>query len=141
VGITRAKERLILTHAAERRLYGHSQANLISRFVRDIPEEAMEMAAGKPIDEYAGRGHARWNAVAVSSGGIEKSEAYADPKQPARVGAGDRYYKGAVVRHGKFGLGTVQRSDGAGDDLKISVSFPGHGVKTLSVKYANLEVI
>jgi DNA helicase-2/ATP-dependent DNA helicase PcrA len=56
-------------------------------------------------------------------------------------GAGDRYYKGAVVKHAKFGLGTVQRSEGMGDDMKISVSFPGHGVKTLVVKYANLEVI
>ena len=53
----------------------------------------------------------------------------------------DPYYKGAVVKHAKFGLGTVQRSEGAGDDLKISVSFPGHGVKTLAVKYANLEVV
>ena len=54
---------------------------------------------------------------------------------------GNRYYKGAVVKHTKFGLGTVQRSEGAGEDLKISVSFPGHGVKTLAVKFANLEVI
>ena len=53
--------------------------------------------------------------------------------------AGSPYYNGAVVRHAKFGLGTVQRSEGTGDDLKISVSFPGHGVKTLAVKYANLE--
>jgi len=141
VGITRAKERLILTHASERRLYGYPQANLVSRFVREIPAEAIEMTAGNPIDEYTGRSHARWNAVAISPAGNKKSEAYAVPKQAARSGAGDRYYKGAVVRHVKFGLGTVQRSEGAGEDLKISVSFPGHGVKTLAVKYANLEVI
>jgi hypothetical protein len=35
----------------------------------------------------------------------------------------------------------VQRSEGAGDDLKVSVSFPGHGVKVLAVKYANLEFV
>jgi len=58
-----------------------------------------------------------------------------------KADAGGRYYNGAVVKHAKFGIGTVQRSEGAGDELKISVSFPGHGVKTLSVKYANLEVI
>jgi DNA helicase II / ATP-dependent DNA helicase PcrA len=46
-----------------------------------------------------------------------------------------------VVKHAKFGIGTVQRSEGSGDGLKIIVSFPGHGVKTLAVKYANLEVI
>jgi DNA helicase-2/ATP-dependent DNA helicase PcrA len=66
---------------------------------------------------------------------------------PARIravaspSAKSPYYNGAVVKHAKFGIGTVQRSEGSGDDLKISVSFPGHGVKTLAVKYANLEVI
>ena len=42
VGMTRAKERLILTHASERRLYGYPQANLISRFVEEIPAELVE---------------------------------------------------------------------------------------------------
>ena len=51
------------------------------------------------------------------------------------------FYKGAVVKHAKFGLGTIQRSEGEGDDLKISVSFPGYGVKTLAVKFAKLEVV
>jgi DNA helicase-2/ATP-dependent DNA helicase PcrA len=60
---------------------------------------------------------------------------------PQTVKSASTYYRGAVVRHAKFGIGTVQRSEGAGDDLKISVSFPGHGVKTLAVKYANLEMI
>ncbi len=53
-------------------------------------------------------------------------------RNPVSTGS---YYKGAVVKHAKFGLGTVQRSEGEGDDLKISVSFPGYGVKTLAVKY------
>src|SRR5208337_2179210 len=42
VGITRAKEKLVLTYAMERRLYGYPQANLMSRFVQEIPEDAME---------------------------------------------------------------------------------------------------
>ena len=45
------------------------------------------------------------------------------------------------MKHTTFGIGTVQRSDGTGDEQKISVSFPGHGVKVLAVKYANLETI
>jgi DNA helicase-2/ATP-dependent DNA helicase PcrA len=59
----------------------------------------------------------------------------------SKTGIAGSYYKGAVVKHAKFGLGTVQRSEGEGDDLKISVSFPGYGVKTLAVKFANLEVV
>jgi len=140
VGITRAKERLILTHAAERRLYGYPQANLVSRFVEEIPGEALEKAGGYAAEFAPARDHARWNTGLSGSGKrIMESDNLAEEK--SKADAGDCYYKGAVVRHAKFGLGTVQRSEGAGDDLKISVSFPGYGVKTLAVKYANLEVI
>jgi ATP-dependent DNA helicase UvrD/PcrA len=138
VGITRAKERLILTHAAERRLYGYPQANLMSRFVQEIPGEALEKIGGYATELPPDRDHARWS-TCLNSAGKKTMESGSVAEQ--RSDAGDCYYKGAVVRHAKFGLGTVQRSEGAGDDLKISVSFPGYGVKTLAVKYANLEVI
>jgi DNA helicase-2/ATP-dependent DNA helicase PcrA len=140
VGITRAKERLVLTHASERRLYGYPQANLVSRFVQEIPAEAMEKIGGYEQEAYTFRDRTPWD-----SGPLffpEKERAASVPAAArAQSGASGRYYKGAVVRHAKFGIGTVQRSEGAGDDLKISVSFPGYGVKTLAVKYANLEVI
>ncbi len=139
VGITRAKEQLILTHAAERRLYGYPQANLVSRFVQEIPEEAMEKIGEYEFERSIGREHGRWNSVVLAPHKAAVPEGFA---KPAGKTDGDaRYYKGAVVKHAKFGLGTIQRSEGTGDDLKISVSFPGHGVKTLAVKYANLEVI
>jgi ATP-dependent DNA helicase UvrD/PcrA len=136
VGITRAKERLVLTHASERRLYGYPQANLVSRFVREIPDEAMEKIGGYEMETYTFRDRQERNAGPFIRPGAETA-----PRRPDKSGAKDPYYRGAVVRHAKFGLGTVQRSEGAGDELKISVSFPGHGVKTLAVKYANLEVI
>ena len=140
VGITRAKERLILTHAAERRLYGYPQANLVSRFVQEIPGEALEKIGGSTAELIPARDHARWSTCLYRAG--EKiMDSSSATEQKTKSDAGDCYYKGAVVRHAKFGLGTVQRSEGAGDDLKISVSFPGYGVKTLAVKYANLEVI
>ncbi|HEX9136540.1 MAG TPA: DNA helicase PcrA [Nitrospirota bacterium] len=140
VGITRAKERLILTHAAERRLYGYPQANLVSRFVQEIPGDALEKIGGSTAELIPARDHARWSTCLYRAG--EKiMESSSATEQKTKSDAGDCYYKGAVVRHAKFGLGTVQRSEGAGDDLKISVSFPGYGVKTLAVKYANLEVI
>ncbi len=148
VGMTRAKERLILTHASERRLYGYPQANLVSRFVEEVPAELMEREGAVSYKSDAGRRYVSWeDADSSSQGG--KSRWTDDlrvvretpAKEPAAPKAKTPYYNGAVVKHAKFGIGTVQRSEGAGDDLKISVSFPGHGVKTLSVKYANLEVI
>ena len=45
------------------------------------------------------------------------------------------------VRHPLFGVGTVLRSEGDGDDLKLTVSFPGVGAKKLVARYAGLEVV
>jgi DNA helicase-2/ATP-dependent DNA helicase PcrA len=148
VGMTRAKERLILTHASERRLYGYPQANLISRFVEEIPAELVEREGLPVVAAGTGRRYVQWeDAVAPNpigtnfvTGSPRREKVSASAKTSKASGA-TPYYNGAVVKHAKFGIGTVQRSEGAGDDLKISVSFPGHGVKTLAVKYANLEVI
>jgi DNA helicase-2/ATP-dependent DNA helicase PcrA len=141
VGMTRAKERLILTHAMERRLYGYPQANLVSRFVREIPKEAMEFAGVEMTSPYAARERAQWNSSLHAVQTKESKKLQTTPSQQRKTDLTEPYYNGAVVRHAKFGIGTVQRSEGIGDDLKISVSFPGHGVKTLAVKYANLEMI
>jgi len=148
VGMTRAKERLILTHASERRLYGYPQANLISRFIEEIPAELVEREGLAVVTAGTGKRYVQWDDVVAPepaaasrwTGGHRPEKASVAAK--AVKGSGTKpYYNGAVVKHAKFGIGTVQRSEGAGDDLKISVSFPGHGVKTLAVKYANLEVI
>ncbi len=116
----------------------------MSRFVQEIPKEAMEFTGGGDPGSsslsYRDR-MATWTSPSVSSARAVAGEFKTAPQPQPKDGAAGKYYRGAVVRHAKFGLGTVQRSEGAGDDLKISVSFPGHGVKTLAVKYANLEVI
>jgi DNA helicase-2/ATP-dependent DNA helicase PcrA len=148
VGMTRAKERLILTHATERRLYGYPQANLISRFVEEVPRELIEREGGFAAATNTGKRYVSWedaasqeSAPVPSWSGDRRMPGVSLPVPPASASGRSPYYNGAVVKHAKFGIGTVQRSEGAGDDLKISVSFPGHGVKTLAVKYANLEVI
>jgi DNA helicase-2/ATP-dependent DNA helicase PcrA len=139
VGITRAKEKLILTCATERRLYGYPQANLMSRFLQEIPKDAIEFAGMEVAGAYSRGQRTSWEGRSYET--VQNNKIYTKSASPMTSGAGDRYYRGAVVRHAKFGLGTVQRSEGMGDELKISVSFPGYGVKTLVVKYANLEVI
>jgi len=141
VGMTRAKERLILTHATERRIYGYPQMNLISRFVEDIPEEILERTGASPFASTSTGKQAIWSddhPVVSESKRVWEDKIAQHAPQPSSQ---NPYYKGAVVKHAKFGIGTIQRSEGTGDDLKISVSFPGHGVKTLSVKYAHLEMV
>lgn len=61
--------------------------------------------------------------------------------KPVNSGGGDsgELVPGTHVRHSKYGRGVILRREGAGDNVKLSVSFPGHGLKKLIEKYANLE--
>ena len=67
---------------------------------------------------------------------ISKTARPARLKPPARRGS---FRTGAKVRHQKWGVGTVMRREGSGEDTKLTVHFPGHGLKKLMVKYADLR--
>ena len=47
---------------------------------------------------------------------------------------------GTRVKHPKYGHGTVLRTEGAGDDMKLTISFVSHGLKKMIAKYAELEI-
>lgn len=47
--------------------------------------------------------------------------------------------EGSTVNHPKYGRGTIVRKEGEGDDAKLTVIFPGHGMKKLIAKYAGLK--
>jgi ATP-dependent DNA helicase UvrD/PcrA len=47
---------------------------------------------------------------------------------------------GTRVKHSKFGTGTILRTEGDGDDMKLTISFMSHGLKKMIAKYAELEL-
>jgi DNA helicase-2/ATP-dependent DNA helicase PcrA len=118
VGITRAQDRLYLTSAWQRMLFGGSSYNPPSRFLQEVPDDLMEKAAkrlrNKPSDRAASTGPRS----TVSSG---------------EVGPGDR------VRHDKWGLGTVREVIGDGDRAEAEVMFDTQGKKRLLLAWAPLE--
>ena len=64
---------------------------------------------------------------------------------PASKPAGTRkppgtFALGTRVKHAKYGYGTILRTEGSGDDLKLTVSFISHGLKKMIAKYAELEI-
>jgi DNA helicase-2/ATP-dependent DNA helicase PcrA len=132
VGMTRAMERLHLSWAQTRQVFGQRRTNERSRFLDEIPADRLEVSGN------------RWRArepVRVRSGARSSRELAWTP--PA-AGAGpepSEIRPGVRVRHPLFGVGTVLRSDGAGDDLKVTVSFAGVGAKKLVARYAGLEVV
>jgi DNA helicase-2/ATP-dependent DNA helicase PcrA len=129
VGMTRARERLRLAWARSRLVFGQRRLAEPSRFLTEIPREAL-VASGGPGRPVAA---ARGPAGAIRAGAsVDRA-----PLPPAAATPALR--PGARVRHPLFGVGTVVRSDGAGDDLKVTVSFAGIGAKRLVARFAGLE--
>jgi DNA helicase II / ATP-dependent DNA helicase PcrA len=141
VGMTRAMETLFLTWAQSRQIFGQRRLSEPSRFLAEIPRESLSVTgfrrAVEPCDRGAGRGRRPSPEWAPGS-----------PSAPPRATgpAGDRegsppFRPGVRVRHPLFGPGTVLRSEGVGDDLKLTVSFAGVGAKKLVARYAGLELL
>jgi len=124
VGMTRAMERLVLTCTQERRRYGARSFAVPSRFLREVPASLLQ----GELPEAAG------GAAPLRSGRGDASLDYAYDQSPdGDVPVGMR------VRHPVFGAGTVLESSGRGAAQKLRVRFDRVGVKTLMVRYANLE--
>jgi DNA helicase-2/ATP-dependent DNA helicase PcrA len=121
VGMTRARNRLILTRARERSYFGDRRVTLPSRFLSEIPPECF---GGGP-----GGGGA---SVAASRVSARPPDGDAPPTQ--------RFRPGQAVVHDRFGCGTVLRVEGAGEDAKLTVSFPGRGATKLLAKFAGLKL-
>jgi DNA helicase-2/ATP-dependent DNA helicase PcrA len=147
VGMTRARERLLMTSAQSRRIFGQEQQNRPSRFLGDIPEEYLDLERNElanvrtPLyDGDARPDHAperRHNLAAlVEQGG----DAYPD-NEVVQVPEEQEYgvMIGMKVRHGRFGRGTVRKIEGTGDDQKVIVWFESVGPKKLMVRFAALE--
>lgn len=127
VGATRAKEKLFLTWAATRFRHGENFNNLPSRFLKEINEKYTIRQAL----ERQYRSTAKNNTA-----GADAMPAYEDFSQETPELA-----VGTKVRHDTFGIGTVSRKEGNGENLKVTVKFEGVGDKKLMVKYANLEIL
>lgn len=130
VGMTRAMEKLYLTHARQRRVFGDFQSNQRSRFVDEIPPELLNEIGNQARKwEQARQQVERFNAPAPRV--PTPKEVHVEYEDGLRIGA--------RVRHAAFGVGTVQRVEGAGDLQKVTVMFGSAGRKKLMVKYAGLE--
>ncbi len=121
VGITRARQQVVMTCAERRRLYGTETYCLPSRFISEIPDELIEDIRPR---------------VSVSQPYTSASTANVYPDAaPASLKLGQH------VRHTKFGEGVVTNYEGQGSNARVEVNFNRAGPKWLVVGYANLERI
>lgn len=141
VGMTRARERLHLTWAAERRVYGKTRWNLPSRFIAEAGLKTEMPAQPAPAAPY--RQHARVapeRPYADEAAGASPAPAGVTPPMddPAEH---DGFRINTRVLHQQFGAGKIIDRSGAGDDLKLVVLFDTGQWKKLLAKYANLQPV
>ncbi|RRU06527.1 DNA helicase II [Stenotrophomonas sp. 278] len=122
VGITRARQKLVLSYAESRRIHGQDNYNVPSRFLREIPRELLnevrpKVQVARPASLGANRvmGHAAIEAP------------------PLKLGA--------MVTHARFGEGMVTDYEGSGAHARVQVEFAEAGSKWLVMAYANLTVL
>ena len=133
VGMTRAMERLHLSWASSRQVFGQRRVSEPSRFLTEIPRDRLEVTGESRMAPS-------WAPPRRPPGSPQPWRAADVVVPPAAPGLGE-IRPGARVRHPLFGVGTVVRREGAGDDLKLTVSFLGIGAKKLVARYAGLEVL
>jgi len=132
VAMTRAMQHLFVTCAAERFRYGDRTYQSPSRFLQEIPDELIETLG------TASRG-ARSRSGASSGSGTKNSRFdYSYGQEEA--GEGDGVAVGTLVRHPVFGRGEVLAVLGSDLNQKLRIKFERAGVKTVMVRYANLEL-
>jgi DNA helicase-2/ATP-dependent DNA helicase PcrA len=123
VGVTRAMDRLYLSFAARRTLFGNTFSHPRSRFIEEMP--SLEVIGGIGLGQRPGGG--RWREVSIH--------------ENAGAGVGMDLHPGNKVRHPKWGEGTVVDVVGAGGDGLLTVNFPNVGQKMVMLKYAPLEKV
>ncbi|MGC9422515.1 DNA helicase II [Vibrio sp.] len=123
VGMTRAMQKLYITYAEIRRLYGQDKYHKPSRFIRELPEQCLDEVRMKAqVSRPASSG--RFSATAVKDNFNETG-----------------FSLGARVRHPKFGDGTIINFEGSGPQSRVQVAFNGEGIKWLVTAYAKLEKV
>ncbi|CAK1224873.1 Superfamily I DNA or RNA helicase (UvrD) [Fructobacillus cardui] len=137
VGITRAEQKLYLTNAFSRLLYGRTQANQPSRFIDEISPELIEQAypaGGSGVS--AGLSSKLLRATSTTYQGAAKASPV-QKKSAGTTGAeGVTWQAGDKVSHKKWGIGTVVSVTGDQADQELKVAFPEDGIKQLLAAFA-----
>ncbi|MEE0713409.1 MAG: DNA helicase PcrA [Blautia sp.] len=138
VGITRAMKELTLSCAQQRMIRGETQYNKVSRFIKEIPRELVEL--GREFPEK------KLKEIPMPTSYQQMKQAF---KQPAFIpkqfevkkAQGLDYGVGDTVKHIKFGAGVVTDITEGGRDYEVTVNFDKVGVKKMFASFAKLKKI
>jgi ATP-dependent DNA helicase UvrD/PcrA len=126
VGLTRAKEKVYLTSAMKRRVFGKEERPAPSRFLTEIPGELLVRTTF-----YGGS----YRETPRSEYESETRNRVGQQKKRETLENGNRYKVGQRIEHPSFGQGTIKRVEGIGDNAKVTVSFQRYGMKKIIASY------
>ncbi len=129
VAVTRARQRLYLSHAQSRMLHGQVRYGIPSRFLDEIPDELLKRLNSKPVAK-SGYGRDYNELPAVMSKQQSSTQKSAMP-----------WKVGQQVAHNKFGNGVVVSYEGNANDMRVQVNFGREGLKWLALEFAKLTAI
>ena len=148
VGITRAKERLFISHASERRLWGGMREPAMpSVFLSELPEGLVQGDVPRSGGAALRREQRlerltrvdRNDSQRVASGGASGVPANAVRRRQAGPAPGKSWSVGDQVVHASFGVGEITHTFGSGEKVSIAVKFAGMGPKILDPRLAPIE--
>lgn len=139
VGITRAKQKLLLTKTHSRMLFGSTTYNKSSRFLNEIPDELVNYTGERKT--YSSHNSVGGESVAVGSSSsrdsVTKFPSYIKKPQKSSV----TYNVGDSVLHKVFGKGMIMKADKMGNDTMLEIAFDKAGTKTLMANFCKMEKI
>ena len=130
VAITRARRRLYVSFAQSRLLHGQTRYGIKSRFLEELPENAVKWLTPRVAAGAGGGRFGHWHDAGVRPSVPSAPPARSAPSHGVRVGQ--------AVRHARFGEGVVINLEGSGDDARAQVNFGPLGVKWLALAVAKL---
>ena len=147
VGMTRAKQRLFVTYAETRRMYGQEHYHRPSRFISEIPSECvyeikLGSAQSRPSSAGGYRSQSSYGSSMGYGSGMSGGRTKPFDSQASHMKFNESSFSlGQRVSHAKFGEGTVLNCEGDGDNARIQVNFDQFGAKWLVTTYAKLTKV
>ena len=145
VAITRARQRLYLSHSQTRMLHGQTRYNPPSRFFDELPASTLKWITPKQggHGNFAPKSGATTSYTASSKGtfGVNYAQFTSTPAAPVpaqKTTPSHGLSKGVKVFHAKFGEGQVVSVEGINNDARAQINFPRHGIKWLALSVAKL---
>jgi len=135
VAITRAKKKLYLSHASERMLFGRTDRNRVSRFIKELPSENIE----KQEEQGISFGDQSNKGTINAFHSISLQEQLAHKRNENKTVSTERFSAGDKVKHNIFGEGMVLKATPMAGDTLLEIAFETKGTKKIMANFAKIK--